>query len=92
VIVPDPSEQSVVPAKTGAQIVAIRGGADGWGVVTVLSPDGAFQKEPCLRCPWRRDAPVGAFPPEVFRLSASTTYDLATNEFGCHGSKRALRS
>ena len=36
----------------------------------------------------RAAPPVGAFPPEVFRLSASTTYNLAENEFGCHACKR----
>ncbi len=44
--------------------------------------------EPCPRCPWRVDAPLNAFPPQVFRDSARTTYDLATHTFGCHGSSR----
>lgn len=28
-------------------------------------------------------------PPEVFRDSARTTYDMATHTFGCHGSSRS---
>ncbi|WP_410675502.1 DUF6283 family protein [Amycolatopsis sp. cmx-4-68] len=85
VTVPDPSENA--PAARGAEVVAVREGADGWGVVTISSPGGAYQVEPCLRCPWLLDSPVGAFPPEVFRLSAHTTYDQAKRRFGCHASK-----
>ncbi|MGM1059416.1 DUF6283 family protein [Saccharothrix sp. Mg75] len=32
--------------------------------------------------------PTGAFPPQVFRDSARTTYDMATHTFGCHGPAR----
>ncbi|MFJ7219957.1 DUF6283 family protein [Amycolatopsis sp. NPDC098790] len=85
---PEPTEHAGAAAQGGAEVIAIREGANGWGVVTITSPDGAFQEEPCPRCPWRRDAPIGAFPPEVFRLSAPTTYDWAEKLFGCHGSKR----
>lgn len=64
-------------------------GADGWGVVLVENGDSSFQTHPCPACPWRKDAPVGAFPPEVFRHSARTTYDLADTVFGCHASTSA---
>lgn len=69
-----------------AEVVAVHVGADGWGVTTLRSPAGHYQKEPCARCPWLIDSPVGAFPPEVFRHSARTAYDLATHTFGCHAS------
>jgi hypothetical protein len=65
-------------------VLAVRDGADGWSVVTVPSPDDAYQDKPRLRCPWLRDSTVGAFPHEVFRHSARTIYNLATRELGCH--------
>lgn len=74
------------------RVVLVRPGERGWGVVTVESPPGRdprFQTEPCRRCPWRRDAPRGAFPAQVFRHSAATCYDLALRTFGCHASDRA---
>ncbi|MFG1880174.1 DUF6283 family protein [Sphaerisporangium sp. NPDC049003] len=71
-------------------VLRVREGADGWGVFTVISTrrddNDDYQTSPCRRCPWRRDAPVGAFPPEVFRHSAHTAYDLAVATFGCHAS------
>ncbi|WP_284740260.1 DUF6283 family protein [Amycolatopsis sp. RTGN1] len=79
-----PTSDDATP--TGAEILAVHDGADGWGVVTAAAPAGAYQASPCARCPWLRDSPVGAFPPEVFRHSARTTYDLATHKFGCHSS------
>ncbi|MFJ9782522.1 DUF6283 family protein [Amycolatopsis sp. NPDC101161] len=80
---PDPTDDITSP---GAEILAVRDGADGWGVITATAPASAYQPSPCARCPWLRDSPVGAFPPEVFRHSARTTYDLATHKFGCHAS------
>lgn len=72
--------------------VRIRGvhdGGDGeWGVVSLESFDRGFRSHPCATCPWRKDAPTGVFPPEVFRHSARTAYDLATSKFGCHTSGR----
>lgn len=59
-------------------------GADGWGVVEVRHGGGDFQRHPCPSCPWRKDAEVGAFPPEVYRHSARTTYDMAGSVFACH--------
>ncbi|MET8997201.1 DUF6283 family protein [Amycolatopsis sp. NPDC004169] len=80
---PDPTDDAT---PTGAEVLAVHDGADGWGVITAAAPAGAYQASPCARCPWLRDSPVGAFPPEVFRHSARTTYDLATHKFGCHAS------
>jgi hypothetical protein len=85
--VPDASDDSTEPTSPDARVVLVRPGANGWGVVTIDAPGNAYQDEPCLRCPWLLDAPIGAFPPEVFRLSAHTTYDQATRKFGCHASK-----
>lgn len=48
--------------------------------------DGPLQhrRTPCPECPWRKDAPRGAFPAEAFRVSATTAYDMADSMFGCH--------
>jgi hypothetical protein len=40
-------------------------------------------RSPCAQCPWRVDN-TGNFPPEAFRHSAITAYDLATEMFACH--------
>jgi hypothetical protein len=45
---------------------------------------GGYQRRPCAECPWRLDAPVGAFPAEAYRISAHTAYDGAMETFGCH--------
>lgn len=45
----------------------------------------AHRKIPCKDCPWRKDA-VGEFPPEAFRISAKTAYDMSLETFGCHSS------
>lgn len=86
---PDTPDDTADPTAPSARVVLVRPGADGWGVTTIDAPGYAYQEEPCRRCPWLVDSPVGAFPPEVFRLSAHTTYDQATRKFGCHASKPA---
>ena len=43
-----------------------------------------YRREPCAECPWRKDAPVGAFPAEAFRISADTAYDQSDRAFSCH--------
>ena len=53
-------------------------------VTTVASSHGAYRREVCPECPWRKDAPVGAFPAEAFRISAPTAYDMADRTFACH--------
>ena len=45
---------------------------------------GAYRREPCEECPWRKDAPVGAFPAEAYRHSARTAFDSAKEKFSCH--------
>lgn len=44
------------------EIVAIREGAGGWGVVTVRTNDHAYRAQLCLTCPWAKDSPPGRFP------------------------------
>lgn len=53
-------------------------------VITVTGRTERYRKKPCRQCPWRRDAPVGAFPAEAFRISAPTSYDMSDRVFGCH--------
>jgi len=56
-------------------------------VVTVTSSKGdslTHARRVCGECPWRLDAPIGAFPAEAYRHSATTAYDMAPNTFACH--------
>lgn len=66
-------------------------GAD-HAVLTVECGGHRYRREPCPRCPWRRDA-VGEFPAEAFRHSANTgtdgarvgtSLDEARHAFACH--------
>lgn len=67
-------------------------GADGnlYGVTSMVSEsDGKHRSaraKPCPSCPWRKDAEIGAFPAEAYRLSARTCYDAALSTFACHES------
>ena len=64
-------------------------------VLTVEGSGSHYRREPCQRCPWRKDA-TGEFPSEAFRHSANTGadgakildvgFDEATHTFGCHDS------
>ncbi|GAA0918506.1 hypothetical protein GCM10009560_15530 [Nonomuraea longicatena] len=76
---------------SGPLILSVHDGGDRvWGVASLEGGGDDFQSEPCARCPWRKDAPVGAFPAEVYRHSARTSYDMSDQVFGCHaaGSRR----
>lgn len=42
------------------------------------------RKRPCADCPWRRDAPIGHFPPEAFIRLASSAHDMDRKVFQCH--------
>lgn len=58
-----------------------------YGVTTLLSKGGenhAYRHTPCEQCPWRKDSPIGAFPPDAYRHSARTAYDMADSTFSCH--------
>lgn len=61
---------------------------DGKHAVNTLTDTGKgkmrFRAEVCAECPWRKDAPIGAFPPDAYRHSATTAYDQALNTFACH--------
>lgn len=51
---------------------------------------GFLQKKTCEECPWRKDVPVGRFPPERFvRLRTTVQQDRLFNNplFACHKSK-----
>lgn len=61
----------VRPAGPEHQVVTIEGGRSG------------YCRKPCPDCPWRKDA-VGAFPPEAFKHSAPTAYDMSDRVFSCH--------
>lgn len=53
-------------------------------VTTETSGPDVYRRAPCAECPWRRDARVGAFPAQAFRLSASCAEDMSDVAFGCH--------
>lgn len=77
-----------------AKVLAVRPAGPEHAVVTVGgAKEGSYRyrREPCPECPWRKDAPIGAFPAEAFRISADTAYDQAQRAFACHmsGSDRA---
>lgn len=73
----------------GQQRTRVAGvGNDGYlyGVTSVTKSGNTYRRKPCATCPWRVDAPVGRFPAQAFRESASTAYDAAFNTFACHES------
>jgi hypothetical protein len=45
------------------------------------------RKAPCAECPWRKDVPVGKFPPERYRALAQSAEDASFVIFSCHLSK-----
>lgn len=55
-------------------------------VVTVVGGKGSYRRKPCFDCPWRKDAKIGEFPAESFRVSANTAADMSTHQFSCHNS------
>lgn len=78
---------SIMQRKTIARVVKTVPADAVWGVTTLHTEhcgDGHYQKKPCRDCPWRKDAPVGRFPAEAFRLSANTAYDASMHTFTCH--------
>ncbi len=73
-------------SKPAATITDVQPADSNHNVLTITGGNGEHCKEPCQRCPWRKDA-VGVFPAEAFRLSARTTYDMAQVTFSCHSRK-----
>lgn len=53
-------------------------------VVSVTNDKKLYRREPCEECPWRKDAPIGAFPPDAYIRSANTAYDMSKHTFACH--------
>lgn len=73
--------------KRRTRLTAARRAGPDHAVLTVQNKgDGSYcyRREPCQECPWRKDSPIGAFPAEAYRLSATTAYDMAQNVFACH--------
>lgn len=58
--------------------------ADRNHAVVLIEGGEGYRKKPCDECPWRSDLPTGVFPPEAFRISAHTSYDMADTTFACH--------
>lgn len=52
--------------------------------VVSIEGEQRYCRTPCPQCPWRKDAPIGEFPAEAFRISAVTAHDMSTRKFGCH--------
>jgi GNAT superfamily N-acetyltransferase len=80
-------------APGSARVVRQRPGDEEWGVETRIYEGVAAQPRPCSGekvCPWRRDAPVGQFPPEVYVHSApGNRTGGPSGRFGCHSSTAA---
>jgi hypothetical protein len=54
-------------------------------VVTLVGARKGYRRTPCRGCPWIT-ANDDSFPPEAFRHSANTAYDMAQEMFACHES------
>ncbi len=64
-------------------ILNVTPAGDDHQVVSTLSENRSYRREPCSECPWKVDND-GSFPPEAFRVSANTAYDMSKHKFGCH--------
>ena len=82
-------------SRTPGKVIDVRAAGGNHRVLSVdmdADGQGSFRRRPCdahddkPACPWRLDAQVGEYPPEAYRLSAPTAYDMATRGFGCHQS------
>ncbi|MDG3444636.1 DUF6283 family protein [Nitrospirillum amazonense] len=65
-------------------IISIRPADENHQVVSVEGGGARYMRKPCPECPWRRAAPIGAFPAEAYRISAKTAYDMSLHKFSCH--------
>ncbi len=73
--------------KSRGRISRIRQADADHQVVTVVTPTSdrlRHRRRPCEECPWRKDAPRGAFPAEAYRHSADTAHDVSQSQFSCH--------
>lgn len=66
------------------KVVSVQNADENHLVVTFVANGGAYCVKPCMECPWRKDAPIGAFPAEAYRVSANTAYDGSFHKFACH--------
>lgn len=69
---------------TEPKVIRRRMADENHAVLTVSGGRKTYRREPCQECPWRTDAPIGAFPAEAYRISANTAEDLGTHTFACH--------
>jgi hypothetical protein len=46
-----------------------------------------YARRTCAECPWKRDTPLGKFPPERYQALAGTACDMAMRVFACHMTK-----
>jgi hypothetical protein len=67
-------------------VVKARPAGESHQVVRILGGASSYRKKPCDTCPWRKDAVIGEFPAEAYRISANTAYDMAKEAFSCHES------
>lgn len=67
-----------------AKVIQTRLAGPDHAVVSVINDKHGYRREVCEECPWRKDSPIGAFPPEAYRHSARTAYDAAMTTFACH--------
>lgn len=71
-------------SKRDARVLRTRAAGPDHQVVTIArSGDRPYMRTPCAQCPWRREN-VGSFPPEAFKHSAETAYDMSQHVFACH--------
>lgn len=54
-----------------ARVTDVRVAGPDHAVATIEGGAGSYRREPCAKCPWRKDA-VGVFPAEAFRHSGVT--------------------
>lgn len=70
---------------TKAKVLQTRPAGPDHQVVTVQSSNNRYRRTPCPGCPWRVEND-GSFPPEAFKHSANTAYDMSQHVFACHES------
>lgn len=72
-----------MPKKVKSKVTKVSIADKNNAVLTITGGNGDYCKIICEQCPWRVDQ-TGNFPAEAFRLSANTSYDMATHCFACH--------
>ncbi len=68
----------------GLKVIGVTPAGDEHQVVTFTAKErSAFRDTVCPTCPWKK-ANAGRFPPEAFKHSARTAYDMSQHIFSCH--------